>query len=86
VRARGSLAGVTGKQVITPGERPTRIILTAVGLGLPFLATAALWGSVVIVAASGLFLFGSSLRRLRAQDDAGLRPEGDDPPAPTGAS
>ncbi|HTJ73759.1 MAG TPA: CDP-alcohol phosphatidyltransferase family protein [Acidimicrobiales bacterium] len=89
VRARGSLAGVTGKQVITPGERPTRIILTAVGLGLPFLATAALWGSVVIVAASGLFLFGSSLRRLRAQDDAPdarLRPEGDDPPAPTGAS
>jgi CDP-diacylglycerol--glycerol-3-phosphate 3-phosphatidyltransferase len=88
VRARGSLAGVTGKQVITPGERPTRIILTAVGLGLPFLATAALWGSVVIVGASGLFLFASSLRRLheRDRDDAGLRPEGDGPPAPTGAS
>jgi len=80
VRARGSLAGVTGKQVITPGERPTRIILTAVGLGLPALATAALWASVVIVGASGLLLFGSSLRRLRAQEgDAG-------PPAPTGAS
>jgi CDP-diacylglycerol--glycerol-3-phosphate 3-phosphatidyltransferase len=84
VRARGSLAGVTGKQLITPGERPTRIILAAVGLGLvalglPALATAALWGSVVIVGASGLLLFGSSLRRLRAQD-------GSDPPAPRAAS
>lgn len=79
VRARGSLAGVTGRQLITPGERPTRIILTAVGLGLPMLGTAALWGSVVIVGASGLLLFASSLRRLRAQDGA-------DPPAPTGAS
>ena len=45
VRARGSLAGVTGKPLITPGERPTRIILTAVGLGLPVLATAALLGT-----------------------------------------
>jgi len=81
VRARGSLAGVgdDGRQVVTPGERPTRIILTAVGLGLPPLATAALWGSVVIVGASGLFLFGYSIRRLRAQDGAG-------PPAPTAAS
>jgi phosphatidylglycerophosphate synthase len=76
VRARGSLAGVTGKQVITPGERPTRIILTAVGLGLPVLATAALWAHVVIVGGSGLFLFADSIRRLRRLD----------PPAPTGAS
>lgn len=82
VRARGSLAGVGhdhGRQLVTPGERPTRIILTAVGLGLPFLATAALWGSVVIVGASGLFLFGHSIRRLASQDRAG-------PPAPTGSS
>jgi CDP-diacylglycerol--glycerol-3-phosphate 3-phosphatidyltransferase len=79
VRARGSLAGVGGTPLITPGERPTRIVLTAVGLGLPFLATAALWGSVVIVGGSGLVLFGSSIRRLRAQDGAG-------PPAPTAAS
>lgn len=79
VRARGSLAGadVDAKPVITPGERPTRIILAAVGLGLPFLATAALWASVVIVGASGLFLFGWSVRRLRDRDAAG-------PPAPTG--
>jgi len=72
VRARGSLAGVgdDGRQVITPGERPTRIILTAVALGLPALAVAALWGHVVIVGASGLFLFGWSIRRLREQDHA----------------
>jgi phosphatidylglycerophosphate synthase len=76
VRARGSLAGVTGKQVITPGERPTRIILTAVGLGLPALATAALWAHVVIVGGSCIYLFGDSIRRLRRLD----------PPAPTGAS
>jgi len=79
VRARGSLAGVTGTPLITPGERPTRIILTAVGLGLPFLALAALWAHVVIVGASGLVLFASSIRRLRAQDRG---PAG--PPAPTG--
>lgn len=64
VRARGSLAGVTGKPLITPGERPTRIILTAVGLGLPMLATAALWAHVVIVGGSGVLLFVDSLRRL----------------------
>ena len=64
VRARGSLAGVTGKALITPGERPTRIILTAVGLGLPMLATAALWAHVVIVGGSGVLLFADSLRRL----------------------
>ena len=81
VRARGSLAGVgaDGRPAITPGERPTRIVLTAVGLGLPFLATAALWGQVVIVGTSGLYLFGASLRQLRAQDGAG-------PPAPTAGS
>jgi CDP-diacylglycerol--glycerol-3-phosphate 3-phosphatidyltransferase len=77
VRARGSLAGITGKQVITPGERPTRIILTAVGLGLPALAVAALWAHVVIVGGSGLFLFGWSLRRLHDLDH---------PPAPTAGS
>lgn len=64
VRARGSLAGVTGKPLITPGERPTRIILTAVGLGLPVLATAALWAHVVIVGGSAVLLFADSLRRL----------------------
>ena len=64
VRARGSLAGVTGKALITPGERPTRIILTALGLGLPMLATAALWAHVVIVGGSGVLLFADSLRRL----------------------
>ena len=75
VRARGSLAGVTGKQVITPGERPTRIILTVVGLALPALALPALWAHVVIVGGSGVFLFVDSIRRLRRQDA--------DRPAPT---
>jgi phosphatidylglycerophosphate synthase len=73
-----------GKQVVTPGERPTRIILTAVGLGLTAVgwaaaAAAALWASVVIVGGSGLFLFGHSIRRLRILD-------GDGPPAPTAGS
>jgi CDP-diacylglycerol--glycerol-3-phosphate 3-phosphatidyltransferase len=76
VRARGSLAGVTGKALITPGERPTRIILTAVGLGLPMLAMAALWAHVVIVGGSGILLFVDSLRRLG----------GAGPTAPTEAS
>ena len=76
VRARGTLAGVAGKPLITPGERPTRIILTAVGLGLPMLATAALWGHVVIVGGSGIVLFASSIRRLRRLDR----------PAPTAGS
>lgn len=76
VRARGSLAGVGGAPLVTPGERPTRIILTAVGLGLPMLATAALWAHVVIVGGSGALLFVDSLRRLG----------GAGPSAPTGAS
>ncbi|MGI8806873.1 MAG: CDP-alcohol phosphatidyltransferase family protein [Acidimicrobiales bacterium] len=76
VRARGSLAGVGGKPLITPGERPTRIILTAVGLGLPVLATAALWAHVVIVGGSAVLLFVDSLRRLG----------GAEPTAPKGAS
>lgn len=76
VRARGTLAGVTGKLLITPGERPTRIILTAVGLGLPMLATAALWAHVVIVGGSAVLLFVDSLRRLG----------GAEPTAPKGAS
>ncbi len=79
VRARGSLAGVDGRQVVTPGERPTRIILTAVGLGLPALAQAALWGQVVIVGGSGIFLFAHSLRRLSHQDHQAHL----DRPAPT---
>jgi len=79
VRARGSLAGVAGRPLVTPGERPTRIILTVLGLGLPVLAAAALWAHLVIVGASGLWLFGSSIRRLRAQDRSGAGP-----PAPTG--
>lgn len=77
VRARGSLAGAattltTGptNQVITPGERPTRMILSGVGLGLPFLALAALWGQVVIVGGSALYLFAWTLRRLAAADRA----------------
>jgi CDP-diacylglycerol--glycerol-3-phosphate 3-phosphatidyltransferase len=80
IRARGSLAGVgdDGRQVVTPGERPTRIILTAVGLGLPMLALAALWAHVVIVGGSGVFLFGHSVRRLRHLDR--------DRPAPTAGS
>ncbi len=67
VRARASLAEgpeQRGRQVITPGERPTRIILTAVGLGLPALALAALWAHVAIVGASALFLLGYAVRRL----------------------
>ena len=76
VRARGSLAGGTGKALITPGERPTRIILTAVGLGLPMVATAALWAHVVIVGGSAVLLFVDSLRRLG----------GAEPSAPKGAS
>ena len=83
VRARGGLATADSSdtappaaQVITPGERPTRIVLTAVGLGLPPLALAALWGHVVIVGGSALFLLGHFLRRLRSHDSG--------PPAPTG--
>ena len=79
VRARGSLASEPTSQVITPGERPTRMILAGVGLGLPFVAVAALWGLVVIVGGSALFLFGWSLRRLRAVDRG-------DPPSPTPGS
>lgn len=84
VRARGSLAGTgaAGRQLVTPGERPTRIVLTAVGLGLPPLARAALWGHVVIVGGSGLVLFVWSLRRLSALDRRG--PSG--PPSPTGGA
>ena len=81
VRARGTLAGVGGKPLITPGERPTRIILTAVGLGLPALATAALWAHVVIVGGSGGILFADSLLRLRRLDQQNL-----DRPAPTAGS
>lgn len=81
VRARANLAApeARGRQVITPGERPTRIILTAVGLGLPFLATAALWAQAVVVGGSALFLLGHSVARLR-RIDATAR---GDPGAPT---
>lgn len=76
IRARANLADpVPVRQVVTPGERPTRIVLTAVGLGLPPLALAALWGQVVIVGGSAVFLLVDSLRRLHRRD-AG-------PPAPT---
>ena len=68
VRARASLAAPDDAQAATPGERPTRIVLSAVGLGLPFLALAALWGQVVIVGGSALFLFASSVRRLSRHD------------------
>jgi phosphatidylglycerophosphate synthase len=73
VRARGSLAAEPTTQVVTPGERPTRMILTGVGLGLPAFALAALWGQVVIVAASAVYLFGWSVRRLAAVDRGGPR-------------
>ncbi|MDQ6927901.1 MAG: CDP-alcohol phosphatidyltransferase family protein [Actinomycetota bacterium] len=81
IRARASLAddnaSPDGRQLITPGERPTRIVLTAIGLGIPPLALAALWAHVVIVGASALLLLGHSLVRLRRRDrDPG-------PPAPT---
>ena len=52
------------------------IVLTAVGLGLPVLATAALWAHVIIVGGSGVFLFADSLRRLHHADR----------PAPTAGS
>lgn len=73
VRARGALADEPTRQVVTPGERPTRMILTGVGLGLPSLAVAALWGQVVIVGGSALFLLGWSVRRLAAVDRSGDR-------------
>ncbi|MFP5319785.1 MAG: CDP-alcohol phosphatidyltransferase family protein [Acidimicrobiia bacterium] len=71
VRARMNLAltpDERGRQVITPGERPTRIVLTAVGLGLPFLAEPALWAHVVIVGGSALFLLAHAVRRLSRLD------------------
>jgi CDP-diacylglycerol--glycerol-3-phosphate 3-phosphatidyltransferase len=76
IRARGSLAAQTGRQadhqaehqVVTPGERPTRMILAGVGLGIPPLALAALWGQVVIVGGSAVFLLVWSLRRLSRLD------------------
>jgi CDP-diacylglycerol--glycerol-3-phosphate 3-phosphatidyltransferase len=79
IRARASLANTSpgSRQLITPGERPTRIVLTAVGLGIPPLALAALWAHVVIVGGSALLLLVHSLVRLRRRDhDPG-------PPAPT---
>lgn len=98
VRARASLAEASGvdregprasgpaRQMITPGERPTRIILTAVGLGLPPLALAALVAQLVIVGGSAIFLLGHSLSRLRLLDGHG-QGSGDPagrPPGPTG--
>lgn len=71
VRARASLAAPTAAgeaQLITPGERPTRIILAAVGLGIPPLALASLWAQAVIVGGSALLLFVHSLARLRRLD------------------
>ena len=79
IRARASLADASAgeRQLVTPGERPTRVVLTAVGLGIPPLALAALWGHVVIVGASAVLLLAHSLVRLRRRDgDPG-------PPAPT---
>jgi CDP-diacylglycerol--glycerol-3-phosphate 3-phosphatidyltransferase len=81
VRARATLAADPGgSQVITPGERPTRIVFSAVGCGLPFLATAALWGHVILVGASAAFLLVYSIRRLSRLDLGGDPP----PPAPRG--
>ncbi|MGH9222581.1 MAG: CDP-alcohol phosphatidyltransferase family protein [Acidimicrobiales bacterium] len=81
VRARATLASDPGAQVITPGERPTRIVLAAVGCGLPFLATATLWASAVIVGGSAVYLLAHSIRRLSRLDAAAAPP---DRPAPTG--
>ena len=80
VRARASLAAdpAGGRQLITPGERPTRIVLSAVGCGLPFLALAALWAHVVIVGGSAVYLLIHSIRRLRRLDGGTSNP-----PAPT---
>ncbi len=69
-------------QVATPGERPTRIVFTAVGLGLPPLALAALWGQVVIVGGSAVFLLVHFLRRLH-RHDAAPSPDPGAPPTPT---
>ncbi|HUQ63424.1 MAG TPA: CDP-alcohol phosphatidyltransferase family protein [Acidimicrobiales bacterium] len=87
IRARASLADATGQavvdrqspghQLITPGERPTRIVLTAFGLGIPPLALAALWGHVVIVGGSAVLLLVHSLVRLHRRD------RGASPPSPT---
>jgi CDP-diacylglycerol--glycerol-3-phosphate 3-phosphatidyltransferase len=75
VRARANLAAPErGRQVITPGERPTRMILSGVGLGLPFLALAALWANVVVVGGSAVFLLAHSIRRLARIDDASHHP------------
>jgi CDP-diacylglycerol--glycerol-3-phosphate 3-phosphatidyltransferase len=84
IRARASLAAEPrsgdsrgpGRQLVTPGERPTRIVLTAIGLGIPPLALVALWAQVLIVGTSALVLLVHSLRLLHRRD-AG-------PPAPTG--
>ncbi len=73
IRARGSLAATPDTQVVTPGERPTRMILAGIGLGLPPLALAALWGQVVIVGGSAVFLLVWSLRRLAGVDRQGRR-------------
>ena len=71
VRARANLAAPEapeGRQLVTPGERPTRVVFTAVGLAIPPLAVAALWGHIVIVGASAAALLVHSLRRLRRLD------------------
>lgn len=86
VRARGALAVARDEpsatpqpaprpEVVTPGERPTRMILAGIGLGLPPLATAALWGQLVIVAASAVYLFVWSLRRLSGSALPPARPD-----------
>lgn len=66
--AAGPATGSGRRQVVTPGERPTRIIFTAVGLGLPPLAWAALWAHVVVVGGSAAFLLAHSVHRLRRLD------------------
>ncbi len=87
IRARGTLAeaGTSSRpqaQVITPGERPTRIVFTALGLALPPLALAALWGQVVIVGGSAVFLLVHFLRRLH-RHDLTPSPDPEAPPTPT---
>lgn len=85
VRARATLAvgdaaeGARSRQVITPGERPTRIVLTAVGLGLTPLALAALWAHVVVVGASAIVLLGLSVSELRRLDGPPPGPGRNDP-------
>ncbi|MGQ0743063.1 MAG: CDP-alcohol phosphatidyltransferase family protein [Acidimicrobiales bacterium] len=68
IRARSTLAQPPDRQPVTPGERPTRIVIAAVSLALPRLAPAGLVAQVVLSVGSAAHLLGWSLRRLRQYD------------------